>query len=523
MIQTRDATYFSAERLGANTHLTNEGYLLCVGVPIARTGPQLYTNDDLPHIEANSGGEIVVDRLDDDVFRPETIASFNGKPVTINHPMDSDPTEVGWDVNPDNVGEYEVGVVLNPRRGEGEDSDKILADLMIKRRDAIDEVQGGKRQVSCGYDAQYEPISAGHARQRNIVGNHVALVDLARCGPSCSIRDGETTMTATTTRTNGGSDRWKRFMDSLNSTVAGFRDELVSSEGGTGVHTHIHLPQAGEGVKTAAPGGDAEDPLAALTKRVDGIENAVRDGFKKFTDSALKAIAQRLRDAEKEGDDDEDDDDKKTGDAFGEDPDDKDKDRTKDKGATLLMDDPEPSATGNKGGGLRSAEATPVARDRARRTGDGGRVTVRDSAHLEDRYEDLVSRAEILIPGFRFPTFDSRAPATRTIDAMCGLRRRVIVSAWKTEDGRAAIEPIAGWTRDDVSQPVRAMSCDAVTALFNGASHAARVANGGYTIVNQRGPGGGAGGARDARPMTLGDLNKRNRDFFNPSKQQVAR
>ncbi|MFX7731975.1 DUF2213 domain-containing protein, partial [Acinetobacter baumannii] len=61
------------------------------------------------------------------------------------------------------------------------------------------------KEISCGYDAEYEQIAPGRARQSTIVGNHVAFVESARCGPVCSVQDsgkliGETPMAAKLTK-----------------------------------------------------------------------------------------------------------------------------------------------------------------------------------------------------------------------------------------------------------------------------------------------------------------------------------
>ena len=73
------------------THLSDnlslrepEGYLLCLNVPVARTGFQDYLPEelDLPP----SGAPIPVFRPPEEVFSPECIASFEGMPVTNDHP-----------------------------------------------------------------------------------------------------------------------------------------------------------------------------------------------------------------------------------------------------------------------------------------------------------------------------------------------------------------------------------------------------------------------------------------------------
>lgn len=189
--------YHTTSALSENIRITPEGYLLCLDVPIARTGVMHYLPEELPEeIAAHATEEtVLVYRLPEDVFAPETVASFEGKPVTVGHPE-------GF-VTPDNWKELTCGHAQNVRQGEGEASDLLLADLLITDQEAIFLIapkQGGKpedkplREVSCGYDAEYEEMAPGVGRQFAIVGNHIALVPHGRCGIRCAIQDKESHM-----------------------------------------------------------------------------------------------------------------------------------------------------------------------------------------------------------------------------------------------------------------------------------------------------------------------------------------
>ena len=154
-----------------------EGYLLCLNVPVARTGSQEYLPEEL----GLTGLEpIPVYRPENEVFSPETVASFEGMPVTNDHPPD------GVDVS--NIRALQKGHAHNVRRGSGEESDLLLADLIITDPALIDLVLSGKREISCGYT--YELCEEnGQYIQRKIRGNHVAVVDAGRAGPRVSIKD----------------------------------------------------------------------------------------------------------------------------------------------------------------------------------------------------------------------------------------------------------------------------------------------------------------------------------------------
>ena len=155
-----------------------EGYLLCLNVPVARTGTQEYLPEELGLL---GGGSLVsVYRPEAEVFSPETIASFEGMPVTNDHPPE------GVDVS--NIRALQKGHAHNIRRGNGEETDLLLADLIITDPKLIDLVLSGKREISCGYT--YELCEEnGQYIQRKIRGNHVAVVDAGRAGPRVSIKD----------------------------------------------------------------------------------------------------------------------------------------------------------------------------------------------------------------------------------------------------------------------------------------------------------------------------------------------
>lgn len=178
------ARYLIKAELGPQRHTTPEGFLICTAVPIARTGEYEYDAAEgmSPGIEPGADGRIISLREEAEVFAPAALASFEGKPVTLGHP----PVE---EVTPDDWRQYAVGHVTNVRRGEGDNADKVIADLVISDAAAIEAIDKGLREVSCGYDVTVEQVEPGVERQTRIRGNHVALVDAGRAGPECAIKD----------------------------------------------------------------------------------------------------------------------------------------------------------------------------------------------------------------------------------------------------------------------------------------------------------------------------------------------
>lgn len=424
---------FTAEKIGTRRSLTPEGFLLCEEVPIARVGSQDYAYFELPELEAKDG-VIVAERTADVLFSPETLASFEGKPITIDHPPDF--------VTPANYMAVARGTVRNVRRGEGAQSELMLADLLITDAEAIRRVQSdgpdALDQVSNGYDADYEQIAPGRARQVVIVGNHVALVKNARCGPVCSIGDSASNLLPTGDSSMANKKQStlleklrKAFMTRDSDTFEKVANEMTGDEdgdeGGDGQpQIHIHMPGATGDPKPGAvaatgddgAGGGADDPL---TKVLDAI---------KAVDGKIDAVAARVTKLEgggtQTGDDDDD-----LGDGTG--------------------------TTDNDGAG----------------GGDGkGGTQTGDSTALRDEFQDALSRAEILAPGVRLPTFDAKVARKKTVDAICVLRRRALLAAMDNENGEA-VKAVTGGA--DIS----GMPCNAVKAFFNAASELVRGKNSG--------------------------------------------
>ncbi len=154
--------------------------MYCLNVPIARTGVQEYSSAEIG-IEGESR-VVKVHRVEDEVFSPVAMASFEGMPTTMDHP--SEP------VGANNIMAYAKGHVQNVRRGSGEFADCVVADLVITHDDLIDAVlNGGLREVSCGYECEYREAPDGKVYQTAIRGNHVAVVDRGRAGGRVAIRD----------------------------------------------------------------------------------------------------------------------------------------------------------------------------------------------------------------------------------------------------------------------------------------------------------------------------------------------
>lgn len=165
---------------------TSDGYM-AVRARAARTGVYQYAGRDIdPGNEHGLRDQAVVHVLRDEstVFDKAAAHSFIGKPVTNDHPREA--------VTANNWRDHSRGTVMGAIR----DGEHLAFDLLITDAAMIAAIDGGKRELSNGYDAglEFGSFRAAdgtecQARQTSIKGNHVAVVDAGRAGPSCRIGD----------------------------------------------------------------------------------------------------------------------------------------------------------------------------------------------------------------------------------------------------------------------------------------------------------------------------------------------
>tara|TARA_Y100000114_G_scaffold153717_2_gene174235 strand:+ start:2231 stop:3529 length:1299 start_codon:yes stop_codon:yes gene_type:complete len=169
---------------------TSDGYM-AVRAKAARTGTYAYLGSEIDPDNKHGlrdAGMVNVLRDADAVFDPLSAHSFIGKPITDNHPTVA--------VNAKNWRDHARGTVMGAKWEEG---GYLAFDLMLTDADTIDAVNAGKRELSNGYAAELQfgdfdgPGGVKCvAKQIAIKGNHVAIVDRGRAGPSCAIRDAAT-------------------------------------------------------------------------------------------------------------------------------------------------------------------------------------------------------------------------------------------------------------------------------------------------------------------------------------------
>lgn len=155
--------------------VTPQGFLKVDGYA-SRTGVFLYQNPD--------GSERRELRLPEEVFDSGSLAGFEGAPLTNDHPPDF--------VDSRNAKSYVVGTVLGKAVRDGS---FVKVSAQVTDAAAIEALRAGKTQLSVGYSAEIDNTPGEHPEygrydgiQRNIMVNHLAIVDVGRAGPSAAVR-----------------------------------------------------------------------------------------------------------------------------------------------------------------------------------------------------------------------------------------------------------------------------------------------------------------------------------------------
>lgn len=418
-----DRDVLVAEQIGHSRYRTPEGYLYCEGVRISSTKPLLYLASEIPEIAAKDGMVLML-REPDVLFAPETIASFNGKDYTVQHPEEL--------LDPDNWASDTKGTVLNARRGEGVESEYLLADILIKDAGAIEAVERGLIEVSCGYDANREEVKPGVGRFTRIIGNHVAGVERGRCGPACAI--GDNAMKKKTTILDRLRAAFKaKDEEAFNSELEKIAGE--DEEGAESAHhvtVNIHAPEkpvaadGAEGSKDMSNSPDDEKLVKML------------GGFKE----QLDAICSRLEKLE-------------TGSA----------------------------ATGDEGESEEERAAREEKERKEKEKDESGeskqnedRYGSMDAAAFRKTFQTALADAEVLSPGIKLPNFDAKAKRKTLADAMCDLRRRAVEGAIKDGKNKDLVSSVIAGR--DLSK----MTCDTMEVVFSTSAQLAKIANNERTV-----------------------------------------
>ena len=487
--------YFAPESVGKTRSKTPEGFLICHNVPVGRIGEMLYSPKELRKYEPAEDGMIHVYRYREQLFRPETLASFEGKPTTDDHPPGGDM------MDPKTFRKYATGHGQNIRAGTEEFPDCIVADLLVMDEEAIRAIEeDDKVQISVGYDARYVKVGPGRYEQHDIVGNHFAFVFAGRCGPRCAVGDTAPCLCEGACNCQKGKKMPKpNIKDALKSTAASLAalqqtlDEApnVENEGGT----HVHLHMAGGGTddipalkdKRSKDGNppdnnEGKDKITQMLDSLMGRMNTIEDALYDMSEDSRIGVMRdkRFKDA---GETEEEMKARKEREA-------KDRKaardrRAKDNTPEGGTENPLANDKRNKDGEMTEEEKKKAeeAKDRRMRDGEAteeelkkleGKTTdaAHNSASLEAEFTRVLEQVAILSPGLSTPTFDAMNHVATTAKSLCNMRRNSLRNALQREDTKIAISGIV-----DSVKTLDAMPCAAVRAAFAGAFEIVRQKN----------------------------------------------
>lgn len=244
---------------GDRTYFTKEGYLVDHPI-VTRIGIFDYRNPD---------GSIRKEfRPPEEVFDPDSLASYKYKPVIVTH-------SAGY-VDKDNVSDEEIGTITSEGQAAGDD---VIAEIVIHDTDAMK--RSGLRELSLGYNLDLEETPGEYngehydAIQRNIRINHLALVANARAGGIARLNiDGKDIGTVECSE-EGGKDMSKRI-DGEPITSEEFQKKLEEY--------------------TAAKSGEAEGSADPETNDGDDTqENVAEQADGEGTEAAEPTVAEKIQ------------------------------------------------------------------------------------------------------------------------------------------------------------------------------------------------------------------------------------
>lgn len=170
--------FYTVTQLSENMYLDNDGMLICENAILGKAGVQKYAGTELG---LDSNDIILVERPETEVFRDESLSSLRGKTLTLNHPDE--------DVSADNHSYLAKGFILDVRR----DGNLIRGDIKITDQETIDLIMSKEMvELSLGYDTKLEYKGSNMLVQKDIVYNHLALVERGRAEVA-RIVDGQVT------------------------------------------------------------------------------------------------------------------------------------------------------------------------------------------------------------------------------------------------------------------------------------------------------------------------------------------
>ena len=178
----------SSNALSIKSNIDKDTGFLKINGVLARTGVQDYMGFELPFIDGLDPMKTYgVYRSKDEVLSEDSLKSYINTPITDDHPKEF--------VTIDNISELGKGSVSDVQIYNDGGVDYVSSDIIITDKNTIDKILKGKVELSAGYSATYEEKEGDFQGkpydfiQKDIIINHVALVERGRCGSSCKVGD----------------------------------------------------------------------------------------------------------------------------------------------------------------------------------------------------------------------------------------------------------------------------------------------------------------------------------------------
>jgi len=260
-----------------------------------------------------------------------------------------------------------------------------------------------------------------------------------------------------------------------------------------GIHMHVHLPnggangngagdnqdgtlniQHGENGNGNGEGGDG-DPVAALSARVDALEaqlSQLMDGDESEVELQNPGDAQDAK--------------------------------------RYIM------RRGSRLAKAHDDETIPVPERKPEMIGEtdlpGLQDLTQDSVPLELLWQDTMAKGEIIVPGIRIPTFDSRTKAGVTAQRLCSFRRQTLDAALDSTEAKEILSGLVGVKTKD---QVKTLHCDTLKMAFEATANAMGAQrNNGFIRSSVADSLPGAKTKQNGGMPTLGEIQRRNREAW---------
>jgi len=163
-------TFYKKIPISGNISIEDEtGFMYCKNSILGNTGVQKYLGKEIGLKGEDAEKVIEMVRDDADVFNETSMASFEGKPITLFHPNTK--------INSKNFKKFIVGSIKDVKQ----DNDNLASNIVLYDEYTIGKVQKGElKDLSLGYRAKIIQMADGRYKQTDIVINHLAIVEEGR-------------------------------------------------------------------------------------------------------------------------------------------------------------------------------------------------------------------------------------------------------------------------------------------------------------------------------------------------------